>query len=177
MGERSKTRRGDGLRIASARGMNIDRDLVGARSGPRFGRTVAAMALTTLASFALPETSRAEAPPSISGFSAIGQVSVDKTGCASCPAVFATSRRHRTFALASDSPFPMSPSGRFDVVCRDGSEYHVFLNSSPRGGPFQVIPNTCSNLDSKEIKISVTSVLLSPADQDRSVAIIAYGSF
>lgn len=53
----------------------------------------------------------------------------------------------------------------------------MFLASSLRGGPFQVIPNTCSSLDSKEIKITVTSVGLSPPDAERSVALMAYGSF
>jgi hypothetical protein len=53
----------------------------------------------------------------------------------------------------------------------------VFLNSPRRGGLFQVIPNSCVNLDSKEMKLTVTSVGLSPADAERTVALVAYGSF
>jgi hypothetical protein len=119
----------------------------------------------------------AEAAPSLPGFATLGQVSVDKTGCASCPATIATSKRHRAFALASDSPFPVVLSGRVEVTCGDGTTYHLFLQSPHRGGPFQVVRNSCANLDSKEITLTVTSVGLSPADAERTVDLIAYGSF
>jgi hypothetical protein len=130
-----------------------------------------------VAALARPGTSHAETAPSLPGFSTLGQVSIDKTGCPSCPAVVATSKRHRAFALASDSPFPVILSGRIEVACADGTTYHVFLSSPRRGGPFQVVPNTCVNLDSKEITLTVTSVGLSPADAERTVGLIAYGSF
>ena len=126
------------------------------------------------------ETSRAEGAtelPALPGWTALGQVQLDKTGCPSCPAVFATNRRHRGFALASDSPFAISQSGRVDVTCADGSSYNVFLHSTRRGGLFQVIPNACVNFDSKEMKLTVTSVGLSPPDAGRTVALVAYGSF
>jgi hypothetical protein len=132
----------------------------------------------TLLTLARPGRSRAaESAPSLPGFSTLGQVSVDKTGCPSCPAVITTDKRHRTFALASDSPFPVVLSGRVDVKCADGASYHVFLHSPHRGGPFQVVANSCVNLDSKEITLTVTSVGLAPADAERTVALIAYGSF
>ena len=127
---------------------------------------------------AQPSTSQAaEEAPSLSGFATLGQVSVDRTGCQSCPAVITTSKRHRMFALASDSPFPVVLAGRIDVTCADGSTYHHFLSSPRRGGPFQVLQNTCVNLDSKEITLTVTSVGLAPPDAERTVGLIAYGSF
>jgi hypothetical protein len=136
--------------------------------------------MVVLVSVATHDTSHAESPPALPalpGFTGLGQVLVDKTGCASCPAVFVTSKRHRGFALASDTPFPISQSGRVDVTCTEGTTYHVFLYSPRHGGVFQLIPNSCVNFDSKEIKLTVTSVSLSPADAERSVALVAYGSF
>lgn len=147
------------------------------RSARRLSRVFGLLVAVVLFSLARPSTSRAESAPSLPGFAALGQVSVDKSGCASCPRVIATEQRHRAFALASDSPFPVSLSGRIDVTCGNGATYHVFLQSPRRGGPFQLVPNTCVNLETKEITLTVTSVGLAPADQERSVAVIAYGSF
>jgi hypothetical protein len=130
-----------------------------------------------LVSFAGQETSRADSAPAISGYSALGEVLLDKNGCSSCPAVYATSRRHRTFVLASDSPFPVHQVGRVDVTCANGSTYHVFLNSTVRAGPFQLVANNCVNLDSKEIKLTITSVGLAPQDAERTVTVFTYGSF
>lgn len=140
-------------------------------------RALGLLAVVVLLSVGRPRTSHAETAPSLPGFSTIGQVLVDKSGCPSCPAVLTTEKRHRTFALASDSPFPVVLSGRVDVTCANGASYHVFLSSPRRGGPFQIVPNTCPNLESKEITLTVSSVGLSPADAERSVALIAYGSF
>lgn len=66
------------------------------RRASRIVRGVFATGVLALFAFGEPETSRAEGPPAISGFAPIGQVLLDKSGCASCPAVFATTRRHRT---------------------------------------------------------------------------------
>lgn len=115
--------------------------------------------------------------PSLAGYATLGQVVVDKDGCASCPAVIKTAKRHRTFVLASDSPYPVVLSGRVDVTCSNGATYQVFLNSPRRGGPFQVIANTCVNLETRELTVTVTSVGLSPADAEQKIALIAYGSF
>jgi hypothetical protein len=104
-------------------------------------------------------------------------VVIDKTGCPSCPSVVMTEKRHRTFALASDSPFPLVLSGRVEVTCADGGSYHLLLHSPRRGGPFQIVPNTCANLDSKQLTVTVTSVGLAPADAERKVSLILYGSF
>jgi hypothetical protein len=139
---------------------------------------VLGLAITVmLVSFARPSPSQAETAPSLPGFAMLGQVAVDKSGCPSCPRVIATDDRHRTFALASNSPFPVMLSGRLDVTCTNGATYHVFLQSPRRGGPFQVVPNTCVNLETKEITLTVTSVGLAPADSERTVTLIAYGSF
>lgn len=134
-------------------------------------------AIVALFSIAQPRTSRADAAPSLPGFASLGQVVVDKDGCASCPLVITTEKRHRAFALASDSPFPVHLTGRVDVVCANGSTYHVFLSSPRGGGPFQLVRNDCVNLETKDVTLTVTSVGLSPADAERKVAVIAYGSF
>jgi hypothetical protein len=142
---------------------------------------VAVFLTSMIAALIRPTTSEAAEPldtaPSLPGFATLGQVSVDKTGCPSCPATIATNKRHRAFALASDSPFAVVLSGRVEVTCADGTTYHVFLQSPRGGGPFQVVRNTCVNLDSKELTLTVTSVGLSPADAERSIALITYGSF
>lgn len=140
-------------------------------------RALGLLAVVTLLSIARPATSRAESAPSLPGFSTLGQIVIDKTGCPSCPATIATDKRHRSFALASDSPFPVVLSGRLEVTCANGSTYHVFLQSPRRGGPFQVVANSCTNLDTKEITLTVTSVGLAPADAERTIGLIAYGSF
>ena len=140
-------------------------------------RALGLVAVVMLLSLARPSTSRAETAPSLPGFATLGQVVIDKTGCPSCPATIATNKRHRTFALASDSPFPVVLSGRLEVTCTNGTTYHVFLQSPRRGGPFQVVPNACTNLDTKEITLTVTSAGLAPADAERTVGLIAYGSF
>ena len=135
------------------------------------------MAVVVLLSLTRPSTSRAESAPSLPGFAPLAQVVVDKDGCSSCPLVIKTNKRHRVFALASDSPFPVTLSGRVDVTCANGVSYHVFLQSPNRGGPFQLVPNSCVNLDSKEVTMTVTSVSLAPADAERTVTVFAYGSF
>jgi hypothetical protein len=150
--------------------MNLD------RSRRRLVKTIGMAGAVAFVSFSAVDTSRADSPPALSGFAPLGQVVLDKNGCTSCPAVFATARRHRAFALASDSPFPVHQIGRVDVACANGSDYHVFLQSTVRGGPFQLVPNLCVNLDSKEVKVTVTSVTLSPPDEDRTVALMTYGS-
>lgn len=109
------------------------------------------------------------------GRTSLGQVSLDKSGCASCPATFATPSRYPTFALASDTPFPINLSGRIDVNCTDGSRYDVFLSSPMRGGVFQTIPNLCVNYDSKSLKLAITTVGLSDPDKDRTVTLTALG--
>lgn len=133
--------------------------------------------IVTLVCLSRPTVSRAESAPSLPGYATLGQVSVDKSGCSSCPLVLTTTKRHRTFALASDSPFPVSLSGALEVTCDDGATYQFPLRSPHRGGPFQIVPNTCANLASKEVKLTVTSVGLSPADAERSIGLIVYGSF
>lgn len=143
----------------------------------RLARALGLLAVVVLLSIGRPRTGHAETAPSLPGFSPLGQVVVDKSGCPSCPVVITTEKRHRTFALASDSPFPVVLSGRVEVTCANGASYHVFLNSPRRGGPFQIVPNSCPNLESKEITLVVTSVGLSPADAERTVALIVYGSF
>lgn len=120
---------------------------------------------------------KAEEVPSLPGFASLGQVAIDKDGCASCPAIISTSKRHRTFALASDSPYPVMLSGRVEITCANGSTYHVLLQSTRRGGPFQLIPNSCVNLESKSLTVTITSVGLTPADAERTVTLIAYGNF
>lgn len=104
-----------------------------------------------------------------------GQVSLDKNGCGSCPATFPTPSRYRSFGLATDSPYAVTLNGRIDVTCADGGSYNVALRSAVRGGIFQQVPNSCVNLDSKEIKLTITSVSLSPPDAERTVALTAYG--
>src|SRR5688500_1408595 len=76
--------------------------------------------------------SRAQLPP-VPSWATVGQVRLDKDGCASCPAAFGTTIRHRGFALATDSIYPISLTGRVDVTCGNGTSYHVFLNSPARG--------------------------------------------
>jgi hypothetical protein len=142
--------------------------------GSRFFGTMAVAALFSIGGEG---TSRAEDAPPLAGFSPLGQVLLDKSGCPSCPAVFATNKRHRAFGLASDSPFPVSQSGQLDVTCTSGASYHYFLRPATRGGLFQLVPNMCVNLDSKEIKLTITSVGLSPPDAERTVTLVAYGSF
>jgi hypothetical protein len=109
------------------------------------------------------------------GWTALGQVTLDKSGCASCPATFPTTNRHRSFGLASDTPYPLNLSGRIDVTCADGTTYEVLLKSSGRGGLFQIVPNTCVNFDAKQIGVTTTTVSLSPPDADRKVNVTVYG--
>lgn len=104
----------------------------------------------------------------------LGQVSIDKNGCASCPGTFPTTARNRTFGIGTDTPYAISLSGRIDVTCADNTTYNVALRSSVRGGIFQVIPNTCVNLDARSIALAVTSVGLSPPDAERTVALTVY---
>jgi len=140
-------------------------------------KTFGVMAAVSLATLAVPNTSQADSQPAIAGYAGLGQVLIDKNGCASCPAVFTTGRRYRAFALVSDTPFPINQTGRVDVTCGTGTSYHVFLQSPLRSGPFQVIPNNCVNLDSKDVKLTITSVSLSAQDAEKTVALMAYGSF
>ncbi len=133
-----------------------------------------ALAMTTLAG---EDTSRADSQPALAGYAGLGQVLIDKNGCSGCPAVFTTGRRYRAFALVSDTPFPINQTGRVDVTCGTGTSYHVFLQSSVKSGPFQLIPNNCVGLDSKEVKLTITSVSLSAQDAEKTVALMAYGAF
>lgn len=154
----------------------VRRSLLRGAAG-RVAKLVGAVATVALFTVVGHDTSRADSTPTLPGWMALGQVTLDKTGCSSCPAVITTSRRHRGFGLASDTPFALTQTGRVDVTCADGWSYHVFLQSPRRGGLFQVIPNSCVNLDSKEIKLTITSVGLSPPDAERTVSLITYGSF
>jgi len=122
------------------------------------------------------ETSRAEGQPSLANWTAIGRVLVNKEGCSTCPATFATSRRHRTFGLTSDSFYPVMLSGRFDVTCSNGTQYNVLLQSSQRSGLFQTIANSCVDLETKDVKLTITSVGLTPKDSERSIEIGVHGT-
>ena len=149
----------------------------GMQPGPQCPKILFAIAAAATLTIADQRTSRAESAPALPGFASLGQVLLDKDGCASCPVVFATSRRHRAFAFASDSPFPVNQSGRIEVTCANGSTYHVFLHSPLRSGLFQVVSNDCVNLDAKQVTLTITSVSLSPQDAERTVALLAYASF
>ena len=140
------------------------------------GKVLGFVAAVAFFSVAGHGTSRAESAPTLPNWTPLGQVMVDKSGCPSCPTTFPTSRRHRRFGLTSDSFFPVSLSGRFDVSCSNGTNYNVLLQSSSRDGLFQVIPNLCVNFESKEVKLTITSVGLSPADSDRTVAVAVHAS-
>jgi hypothetical protein len=109
------------------------------------------------------------------GWSRLGQVHLDKDGCKDCPASFATPTRQRTFGLATDSPFAVSLAGQVEVTCKDGTTYQALVRSATNGGLFQTIANTCTNFDSKELRLILTTVSLSPPDADRTVAIGVYG--
>ncbi|WP_394837744.1 hypothetical protein LVJ94_12605 [Pendulispora rubella] len=122
------------------------------------------------------ETSRAEGQPSLANWTALGRVLVTKEGCPSCPASFATSRRHRTFGLTSDSFYPVMLSGRFDVTCSNGTQYNMLLSSSQRSGLFQLVPNSCVDLETKEVKLTITSVGLNPKDSERNIEIGVHGT-
>ena len=139
-------------------------------------RLVGVAAAVTLTTFAVEDTSRADSQPAISGYAGLGQVLIDKNGCSSCPATFQTSRRYKGFALVSDTPYPINQTGRVDVTCEKGTSYHVFLQSSLRSGPFQLIPNNCIGNETKELKLTISSVSLSSQDADKTVALMAYGS-
>lgn len=147
------------------------------RSGRRCLKILVAIAAGAMFSIGDHDASRADTAPALSGFAPLGQVVIDKTGCSSCPVVFTTGKRHRAFAFASDSPFPISQTGRIDVACANGSSYHVFLQSPVRSGPFQLVPNNCVNLDTKQVTLTITSVSLSPPDLEKTVTLLAYGSF
>jgi hypothetical protein len=125
-------------------------------------------------SLAREDPSHAQVVPS--GWAALGQVRLEKNACSSCPATFPTVNRHRNIGLSSDSPYPVSLSGRVDIKCADGTSYNVLLRSAARGGLFQVIRNSCVNLDAKEVGLTITSVSLSPPDADRTVTLSVYGS-
>jgi hypothetical protein len=130
-----------------------------------------AVALTTV------RTNEPLAAPQLPyGWTAIGQVTLDKSGCLECPATFPTASRPVTIGLASDSPFPISLAGRLDVNCTDGSTYDVFLNSPLRNGVFQFVPNHCVNYESTSVSLSMTTVSLSPPDEDRSVVLTVFGT-
>jgi hypothetical protein len=121
------------------------------------------------------EVSHAQSTPAPYGWTLLGQVVLDKNGCATCPAKFLTPSRYRVFGLASDSPFPISLSGRIDVRCTDGTSYDVVLDSPSSGGFFQLVPNSCVNLESKSLRLSTTSVSLSPPDVNRTVVLTVSG--
>lgn len=138
-------------------------------------RVLGLVAIVVLAVVGSETPSQAQLPP-IPSWSPIGQVRIDKDGCSSCPASFGTSIRHRGFALATDSLYPISLTGRVDITCGNGATYNVFLNSPARGGVFQVIPTHCVNFDVKEVKLTITTVGLSPPDLDRSALLTIYGT-
>lgn len=138
-------------------------------------RRVVAWLCGALVLGALATTGRAEPPLALAGWTPIGEVHVDKRGCAPCSATFATARRYRSFGLTSDSPFALALAGRFDVTCADGATYNVLLHSPTTGGIFQLVPNRCVNLDTKKLEVTITSVSLAPADAERSIAIGLYG--
>jgi len=115
-------------------------------------------------------------PPLPYGWTAVGQVTLDRNGCAECPATFPTPDRSVAFGLASDSPFAISLAGRFDVICSDGSTYDVFLNSPTRRGVFQLVPNRCVNYESTSVTVSITTVSLSPPDENRSIVLTVFGT-
>lgn len=140
----------------------------------RYLRRLGVVVAVALFSSTGDDASHAQGAP-LPGWAPIGQVQLDKSGCASCPATFSIPSRHRSFGLATDSPFPVTLSGRIDVTCANGSTYDVLLRSSPRAGIFQVVPSSCVNLDTKEIKLTVTSLSLSPADENRTVVLTVYG--
>jgi hypothetical protein len=110
------------------------------------------------------------------GWTEVGHVVLDKSGCADCPATFSDESRPISFALTSDSPFPIDLAGRFDVHCADGSTYDEFLNSPRRRGIFQRVPNLCINYDSTSVTVSMTTVSLSPPDENRLVMLTVYGT-
>lgn len=136
----------------------------------RARRLLVVFVLVGLASLAVP--SGAQVPY---GWTPIGKATVDKNGCASCPVTIPTPSRHRSFGIDSDSPFSVALVGRIDVTCADGNTYNMLLRSATKGGLFQIFPNSCVNLDSKEIKLSITSVSLSPPDAERTVTLTVFG--
>lgn len=138
-------------------------------------RVFGQLAIVALVLVGYDTPSEAQLAP-VPSWTPLGQVRLDKEGCASCPAALRTSIRHRGFALATDSIYPISLTGRVDVTCGNGASYNVFLSSPARGGVFQVIPSSCMNFDVKEVKLTITSVSLSPPDVDRSALLTVYGT-
>jgi hypothetical protein len=53
----------------------------------------------------------------------------------------------------------------------------VLLQTIPPGALSHLVPNTCVNLDVRELKMTVTSVRLSVPDEERTITVVAYGSF
>ncbi len=141
------------------------------------GKVFAFLTAVAFFSVAGDETSHAENAPTLPNWTPLGRVLVDKGGCPSCPATFAVSGRHRFFGLVSESLYEVTPSGQIDVTCANDTRYNVFLQSAPRAGLFQIIPNSCPGWDTKEVKLTITSVNLSLPDQDRKVALFVYGRF
>jgi hypothetical protein len=135
-------------------------------------RRLAVLSVTALLVAVVGGAGQAQVP---GGWTPLGSVALERNACTTCPAAFATPSRQRTFGLASDSPFPISLAGFIEVACADGSTYQVAVRSATRGGLFQTLPNSCVNLDSKEIRIALTTVALSPADADRRVTLTVYG--
>lgn len=117
----------------------------------------------------------AQIAPVPGGWSALGSVALDKNGCGDCPATFATPERQREFGLGTDTPYPVALSGHVEIVCANGSSYQVLVRPSRRGGLFQVVPSSCTNFDTKEIRVVLTSVSLSPPDAERTVTLTVYG--
>src|SRR4051812_4211061 len=100
-----------------------------------------------------PLQSRAQAVPG--GWTPLGQVHLEQNACRDCPATFRTPARQRSFGLATDSPYPISLAGQLEVACTDGTTYQTVVRSATRGGLFQVIANTCTNFDSKELRLTL----------------------
>lgn len=109
------------------------------------------------------------------GWTPLGQVVLEKNACAACPATFATPTRQRTFGLATDTPYPISLTGQVEIACADGTSYQILVRPAQRGGLFQTIGNSCVNLDSKELRLSLGSISVSPPDADRPVTLTVYG--
>lgn len=121
------------------------------------------------------EQGRAQVTQVPGGWTALGNVTLDKNGCTGCPATFPTAERWRAFGLGTDTPYAVALSGQAEVVCGDGTSYQVLIKPARRGGLFQVIGNSCVNFESKELRLALTSVSLSPPDADRTVTLTAYG--
>lgn len=136
-----------------------------------------AAVLLLCAALAPPGVPARHVSPFFLGWKALGELHLTKDGCANAPCVLTIrpERRHRMFALATDSPLPVTLTGDVGITCGDGVTFSVFLQSSGAPGIFQVIGNSCNYLDVNELRLKVTSVGLLPGDGDHGVFITVYG--